>query len=74
MHGTRICNSEFNVLKDKTVIQRDLNKKKELANGNMMLSKDKNNVLLLGPNNHMKQYRLGTSLLQTSSAEKGLKI
>ena len=76
MHDTRVCNSEeFNVLKDRAVIQRDLKKRKELVNRNItMLSKDKCKVLLLGLNNPMQQYRLGTSLLGSSSAEKGLGI
>lgn len=76
MHDTRVCNSEeFNVLKDRAVIQRDLNKRKELVNGDItMLSKDKCKVLLLGLNTPMQQYRLGTTLLGSSSAEKGPRI
>lgn len=61
--------------KDKAVIQRDLVKRKELVKGNiMMLSKDKGKVFFLGLKNPTQQYRLGTSLLESSSTEKGLGI
>lgn len=76
MRDTRVCNwEEFDVLKDRAVVQRDLNKRKELLSGDItMLSKDKCKVLLLGLNNPMQQYRLGTTLLGSSSAEKRPRI
>jgi len=56
-------------------IQQELNRLESWAERNLMkFSKGKCRVLLLGRNNPMHQYRLGTDLLQSSCAERDLGV
>lgn len=51
-------------------IQKDLNQLQRWAEGNLLKLKGMCRVPHLGKNNHMHSYRLGTDLLEISSAEK----
>ncbi|XP_071657675.1 transcription factor RFX3-like [Patagioenas fasciata] len=56
-------------------IERDLNKMKKWADRNLMkFKKEKHQVLYLGKNNPMHQYRLGADQLESSFAEKDLGV